>query len=70
MNHTAMIAAVTRRWSDGPICVFKIGNEYGIARPSTPEYAELENIKGTELIGCYQKPHSHARAETFVNRDI
>ena len=65
-----MVTALSREWQDGPVCVFKIGTEFGIARLGTPEYAELENIKGTELIGCYQKPHSHARAAFFVNRDL
>jgi len=70
MNYEAMILAVTRLWSKGPVCVFKVRDVFAVVKPGTPECVEIEQMKGSVLIGTYQRPYREAHAHTYILEDL
>jgi len=70
MNHKQLLETVEQQWVSGPVCVFRMGEHFAVARPNTANCAELEFTKGAELLGTYVRPHEKAKVSTFINRDI
>lgn len=70
MTYLEMVRRVTREWSDHPVCVFLMGDEFAVATPNTPDCVELEMTKGIKLLGTYKKSHPDAKAAVAVARDL
>lgn len=70
MKFADMVRRVQNEWADHAVCVFKMGDEFGVATPNTPDCVELELTKGAELLGTYKKTHYGQKAVVAVSRDL
>lgn len=50
--------------------MFKVRDVFAVVKPGTPECVEIEQMKGSVLIGTYRKPHKQAHAHTYISEDL
>ena len=70
MKFIDMIRRVQRDWDDHPVCVFKMGEEFGVAAPNTADCVELELTTGVEFLGTYRKTCKGQKAVVAISRDL